>query len=74
MNSEGTLQSELKRLKEANETLEKEIEGERAKHLQTISEMRECRGDLEQVVDAYRAGQAELEDIRVQLTYWVRKG
>lgn len=63
---EDKLQTELAALKESNEALEKEIQDEREKHLQTISEMREIRSDLEQVVDAYRINQAELEDIRVK--------
>ena len=66
MNSEDTLHGELQSLKESNEALQKEFDEERAKHLQTIKEMREIRGDLEQVVDAYRQGQAELEDLKVQ--------
>jgi hypothetical protein len=61
MSSEDTLQ----RLKSANETLQKEAEKEREKYIQTVAEMRELQGDLEQVVDAYRQGQAELDDIRV---------
>ena len=60
------MEEELKRFKEENETLRREAEEERAKHLQTIAEMREIRSDLEQVVDAYRLGQAELDDIRVK--------